>query len=67
MGIKLENRLELEFRGSIMQQMIVVCCAKGLLTLTGSEEPLKTVKQLNEVLKTFEKHIFEKFLVFPCV
>lgn len=45
-----------------MEEMIVVYCAKGLFTLTGSEKLLKTVKQLNEVLKTFEK-----FLILPCL
>ena len=40
-----------------MEQMIVVYYAQGLLTLTGSAELLKTVKQLNEVLKTFEKFL----------
>lgn len=44
LGIRLENRLELECEGSIMEQMIVVYCAKGIFTLTGSEELLKTVK-----------------------
>ena len=44
MGISLENRLEVECEGSIMEQMIVVYCAKGLFTLTGSKKLLKTVK-----------------------
>ena len=43
-GCKFRKRLELECEGSIMEQMIFVYYAKGLLTLTGSEELLKTVK-----------------------
>lgn len=38
-----------------MQQVVAAYYAKGLLTFTSSEEPLKTVKQLSEALKTFEK------------
>lgn len=43
-GYKIRKRLELECEGSMMEQMIAVYYAKGLLTLTGSEELLKTVK-----------------------